>query len=265
VKPFSEKESRIMLAELAVAIEYMHSKDIVHRDLKIENVSIDYKGHIKIIDFGMAIHIESDLQPMIPSGSLIYMAPELLSEHIGGIFTDWWAYGVLAHELLTGCSPWSSLTNNKAIANEIINCEMQTPLKGLSKHAGDFICSLLKHDFRQRLGNHHHGQENNIRKHSFFKSIKWNEVEDQKNPPAFVPSQNTSTTEFEERDKRRRYEILRQHDLDRKDAGYSNGRSGNGGGGGGRSRGSRDDEVEVKKKQSWVLGYPHSSKMLIRP
>ena len=50
---------------------------------------------------------------MSATGSLIYMAPELLEHCLGGRHTDWWALGVLSHELITGRVPWSSLTNKK--------------------------------------------------------------------------------------------------------------------------------------------------------
>ena len=52
-------------------------------------------------------------EPVSPTGSLIYMAPEVLRHRLGGRHTDWWALGVLAHELLTGRTPWSSLTDKR--------------------------------------------------------------------------------------------------------------------------------------------------------
>ena len=51
--------------------------------------------------------------PLSLTGSLIYMPPELLRDQLGGRHTDWWALGVLAHELMTGRTPWSSLSNKK--------------------------------------------------------------------------------------------------------------------------------------------------------
>jgi len=117
---FSEDESRILLAEIFLGLEFLHQQNYIHCDIKIENVMIDSNGHVKIVDFGLATRLEaSQVQPMSSVGSLIYMAPELLFKKTGGRHTDWWAYGVLAHELLTGHSPWSSVNDTKIIKKEI--------------------------------------------------------------------------------------------------------------------------------------------------
>jgi len=127
---FTSRELLILLAELFLALEHMHSHGFIHRDLKIENIMLDKNGHIKLIDFGTvfkltptsssssssslsASHNNMHSQQVLPRGSLIYLAPELLKDKIGGRHTDWWAYGIVAYELLTGCTPWSSLTNRK--------------------------------------------------------------------------------------------------------------------------------------------------------
>jgi len=68
-------------------------------------------------------------------GSLIYMAPELLVSQWGGRFTDWWALGVLAHELLTGCSPWSSLADKRLLAAEIATIEVGKQYKNEEEDA----------------------------------------------------------------------------------------------------------------------------------
>ena len=111
---------------------------------------LDSRGHVKLIDFGLVFELKhgKDLkqgslgEPMSPTGSLIYMAPELLQFRMGGRHTDWWALGVLAHELMTGRTPWSSLANKKTIQKEITGMRVAPPA-GLSPTAGMLICSLL--------------------------------------------------------------------------------------------------------------------------
>ena len=74
---------------------------------------VERSGHIKIIDFGLAMKITDAAEHMPAVGSLISMAPEALRDEKGGRHTDWWAVGVLAFELLTGVTPWSSLDDRR--------------------------------------------------------------------------------------------------------------------------------------------------------
>ena len=112
---FAEAVAKVLLAELVLGLEHLHAHHFVHRDIKVENVMLNAAGHVKLIDFGLARDVPQLDEPLSPSGSLIYMAPELLRESQGGRHTDWWAVGVLAHELLTGRTPWSSLTDKALI------------------------------------------------------------------------------------------------------------------------------------------------------
>jgi serine/threonine protein kinase len=170
-KGFSESEGRILLAEIFLAIDHLHQHNIIHRDIKIENVMIDANGHIKLADFGSSLEIEEEIGSYRVAGSLCYLAPELLcSEKLGGKFNDWWAYGVLAHELLTGDSPWSSLTDGDLIKNEILNKEVMISAQCLlSKQACEFITSLLCKDFRYRLGTN---SSTDIKENDFFGELR---------------------------------------------------------------------------------------------
>ena len=143
---------------------------------------LDRHGHIKIVDFGLAVQIKAESIPLSPTGSLIYMAPELLSGS-GGRHTDWWAVGVLAFELMTGRSPWSSNSDKKRIKNEIMNSRVMPPSK-LSPQAGSLIVNFLAHDVRYRLGTK---SEDDILRQAFFKDVDWAATEKQETPPAFVP------------------------------------------------------------------------------
>lgn len=143
---------------------------------------LDAHGHIKIIDFGMAIHFQDDEEsPMTILGTLSYLSPEMISEHKGGRHTDWWALGVLAHELLTGKSPWSSLKDAKVIREEILSKDITIP-PNISLEAGNFICALLCRNYRKRLG---FDSDTEIRSSEFFKSVDWDLTLRQLNVPAF--------------------------------------------------------------------------------
>jgi serine/threonine protein kinase len=182
-KGFQEDEARVLLAEIYLGLEHLHSQGYVHRDVKIENIMINRNGHVKIVDYGLAVKLESEVQYMKAIGSVIYMAPELIQNNVGGRFTDWWAYGILAHELLTGRIPWSSLTDSRVIAREIKTMHVCPP-RNTSAVASQFVLSLLKHDIDTRLGTLFDAQ---IKKCNFFKSINWEKTAQLKSTPAFIP------------------------------------------------------------------------------
>ena len=176
---FAEAEAQVLLAELVLGLEHLHKHHFVHRDVKVENVMLDAAGHVKLIDFGLARDVPALDEPLSPTGSLIYMAPELLRASRGGRHTDWWAVGVLAHELLTGRTPWSSVTDKKVIRREIKTLRVGPPLR-LSPPAGLLICSLLQQDPTKRLGT-----SNPVRSSPFFSALDWSAAAIGELPPAF--------------------------------------------------------------------------------
>mmetsp|Transcript_38241 Transcript_38241/g.85375 ORF Transcript_38241/g.85375 Transcript_38241/m.85375 type:complete len:287 (+) Transcript_38241:267-1127(+) len=130
---------------------------------------LDSRGHVKIIDFGLAHPMSSDQEPLSPTGSLMYMAPELLKEKVGGRFTDWWALGVVAHELLTGRSPWSTLRDKKQIRAEIRGLRVVPP-HTLSPPAAHLIASLLQRNPNVRVGT---TEDAEVLRCPFFTPIDW--------------------------------------------------------------------------------------------
>jgi serine/threonine protein kinase len=183
---FKESEVKIMLAEVFLALEHMHNHHFIHRDVKIENIVVDVNGHLKLVDFGLAMEMSSssDVQVMDRFGSLTSMSPELINHQTGGRHTDWWALGVLAYELFTGNTPWSDMTDTKLICIEIISKKVNPP-NFLSKGACKFVNGLLSKDYRVRLGTK---QDAEIRSCLFFKHINWNKMLRLEHQPAFVPS-----------------------------------------------------------------------------
>jgi len=184
---FSEKEVCVLVAELTLALEHVHREGFIHRDLKGENVMLDSSGHVKLIDFGLAVELINDVQPLSPTGSLIYMAPEMVVEHTGGRHTDWWALGVLAYEMLTGSSPWSVIDDRQILKKHIRSQKVSTP-PGISTSTGRFIDHLLKKDFRYRLGSR---SDSDVKDAPFFDSIDWALTAESKSAPAFVPPKSS--------------------------------------------------------------------------
>jgi serine/threonine protein kinase len=165
-----EDLSRLVLAEIAAGLIHLHSNNVVHRDIKVENIMFDAQGHVKIIDLGLSKRLHNETGRCSPTGSLIYMAPELLHARMGGRFTDWWAYGIVAHELLTGRSPWSSLTDKPLIREEIRSKELVFPTT-IAPSSRTFLRELLDRDPMHRLGS---GAIEEILSSPFFSEVDFN-------------------------------------------------------------------------------------------
>jgi len=180
-----EKEARVILAELAIAVEHVHGQGYLHKDIKMENVMLDGSGHVKLVDFGLAEAIQGEDTEVRVNGSWSYMAPEMIRDGTGGRHTDWWAYGIVAFELLTGCTPWSSFDDMKVIMQEVLYREFDfTGVR--SPSAKSFLKGLLRRNHTARLGRK---SDRDVLNADFFEGIDLEATKLQKNVPAFVPSE----------------------------------------------------------------------------
>jgi serine/threonine protein kinase len=91
-----------------LGIEYLHSKNIVYRDLKPENVLIDIDGHIKIADFGLSKIFKEEERSFSFCGSPEYMCPEILKREGHNHMVDYYTLGAILYEMLTGLPPYYS-------------------------------------------------------------------------------------------------------------------------------------------------------------
>jgi serine/threonine protein kinase len=109
---FSEERARNYMVELMLAIEDLHKRDIIFRDLKPDNVVFDIDGHALLTDFGLSKEgVLNNSQARSFCGSPAYLAPEMLKRSGHGKSVDWYLLGVLLYEMLVGIPPYYS--NNK--------------------------------------------------------------------------------------------------------------------------------------------------------
>ncbi|NWZ89236.1 KPCL kinase, partial [Nesospiza acunhae] len=124
---FDEDRARFYAAEIISALMFLHSRGIIYRDLKLDNVLLDYEGHCKLADFGMCKEgIRDGITTATFCGTPDYIAPEILQEMLYGPDVDWWAMGVLLYEMLCGHAPFEA-ENEDDLFEAILNDEVVYP------------------------------------------------------------------------------------------------------------------------------------------
>ncbi|KAJ1354608.1 putative ribosomal protein S6 kinase alpha-2 [Parelaphostrongylus tenuis] len=188
---FDVQSARFIIAELIVAIDSLHKRRVIYRDLKLENILLDEEGHVKLTDFGLSKLLVSEELERANSycGTIEYMSPEVINRPEGGYsdIVDWWSMGVISFELMTGCSPFTvdgGGNSSKEIAKRILNKKVPFP-RNMDPLARDFIGSLLEKNVEKRLG--YNGVEE-IKNHKFLQGIDWNMVANRQLKPFIVPN-----------------------------------------------------------------------------
>ena len=187
---FSEPRARLYAAEVACALEYLHSRSILYRDLKLENVLVDEDGHVLLCDFGLAKSMYSpEGGEQVSAGAVLetvfcgtkeYMAPEmLLSESGYGFAVDWWAFGVFLYAMITGKYPFYARTLNK-LESKIVNDDVWFP-PSISREAHDLIQGLLRKDPETRFS------LADVKASPFFADLVWDDVVAKKYNPEYLP------------------------------------------------------------------------------
>ncbi|XP_041916710.1 serine/threonine-protein kinase 33 isoform X2 [Alosa sapidissima] len=161
---FKEEDARHIISSLAQAIVYLHKKDIVHRDLKLENILVKSYHHgddnntvnIKVTDFGLSVQkggVGSENMLQATCGTPIYMAPEVINGHEYSQQCDVWSIGVIMYLLLSGEPPFMSSLEERLF--ELIKkgeLTFSTPVwDSISDAAKKVVCCLLKVDPAHRI------------------------------------------------------------------------------------------------------------------
>ncbi|GAB6027961.1 Checkpoint kinase 2 [Chamberlinius hualienensis] len=156
-----ESSAQIILYQLLLAIQYLHSQGICHRDLKPENIllcSDDEETLIKVTDFGVSKYVDGNTMLKTFCGTPNYLAPEVIGANGGSRYTnavDCWSIGVILYCCLVGYHPFSEeIDRNKSLQSQICSGKYDFPnkyWKNISDEAKDLVKGFLKVVPEERL------------------------------------------------------------------------------------------------------------------
>lgn len=194
----SNGDARFYAACVLDAIDYMHQRTIVYRDLKPENLMIDDLGYIKVVDFGFAKKVEDKTYTLC--GTPEYLSPELVLGKGHNKAVDNWAIGILIFEMLTGASPFADPQENDhmVICKNIVRGKVDFPRRFADK-AKDLVTHLLVRDAHTRFGSLKGGTAE-IKEHPWFAKIDFNELIRKRIKAPWIPpiKDQLDTSNFDE-------------------------------------------------------------------
>uniref|UniRef100_A0A668T5I6 cGMP-dependent protein kinase n=1 Tax=Oreochromis aureus TaxID=47969 RepID=A0A668T5I6_OREAU len=184
---FEDSTTRFYTACVVEAFAYLHSKGIIYRDLKPENLILDHRGYAKLVDFGFAKKIGFGKKTWTFCGTPEYVAPEIILNKGHDISADYWSLGILMFELLTGSPPFSGPDPMKTYNIILRGIDMIEFPKKITKNAANLIKKLCRDNPSERLGNLKNGVKD-IQKHKWFEGFNWEGLKKGTLTPPIIPN-----------------------------------------------------------------------------
>jgi len=179
---FEDDTARFYAGCVVLAFEYMHSMDIIYRDLKPENLLLDSRGFLKVTDFGFAKEVHGRTHTLC--GTPDYLAPEIVQGKGHGKGVDWWTLGILIYEMIASSPPFYD--NEQMVTYQKIVAGVVTFPAHFCAEAKSIVKKLLHPKPTKRLGVVKGGARV-IKFHPWFKGFDFKALVNQKMKPPIVP------------------------------------------------------------------------------
>ncbi|EGD75514.1 AGC/PKC/ALPHA protein kinase [Salpingoeca rosetta] len=213
---FSEKATTFYAAEISCALQYLHDKGIIYRDLKLDNVMLDEEGHVRLADFGLCkLGLSEGERTSTFCGTPNYLAPEIVTYRSYGKEVDWWSLGVIMYEMMNGIVLFDGDSEQELFRN-ILHQPIEMT-RTMSRDARQIVSNFLCRVPSRRLG-YGPSAKSDIRAEPFFKDIKWAQLENRETQPPFKPKvknpRDASNFDSEFTSERAAITPLAKHELD---------------------------------------------------
>jgi len=185
---FNEKQNKFLIGCILVGLQYIHSQCILHRDIKPENLVFDSNGYLRITDFGIAkkyvVNNKKDT-----SGTVGYLAPEILCNQNHTYSIDYYAIGIIAYELAYGHRPYIGRTKHEVkqlILTQQAHIDYDELPNGYEDEAADFINQLIQRKPKNRLGR---DSISEVINHPWLKGFDWEALKEKNLRAYYIPKE----------------------------------------------------------------------------
>ena len=185
-KTFNENQIKFIIGCIMIGLKYIHRQKILHRDIKPENLVFDQNGYLRITDFGIAKHYVVN-NKKDTSGTIGYLAPEVLCNVNHNYSIDYYAVGIITYELMYGHRPY--IGKNKHEVKQLIltkqaKIEIEDLPEDFSHEIADFINRLIQRKPVHRLGKN---DINEVVNHPWFNDFDWDNCSKKQLNAPYVP------------------------------------------------------------------------------
>ena len=183
---FNEKQIKFLIGCIMIGLKYIHGQNILHRDIKPENLVFDNNGYLRITDFGIAKHYVIN-NKKDTSGTVGYLAPEVLCNVNHNFCIDYYAVGIITYELMYGHRPYLGKSKHEVkqlILTKQAEIDYDELPEGFSNETADFINRLIQRKPKNRLGRN---SINEVLTHPWFDGFDWENTRKKKLKAPYIP------------------------------------------------------------------------------